>query len=226
MLQIGNFRLLAIAVALACLVSIASAVAVAQSTEPADVFQVNYFSNANSTTGPTAGRDQEVRVINPGAFAPSYPPSSLCAMIYVFDNKQELKECCGCMISSDGLLELSVNRNLTSNPFNGVKPTDGDIKIVSALANDFFSGVECDPTGGGKTPSGTYALNIVPTPDLRAWSSHLQTGGFTTEDEFQDATLSSGELKSLQEECYGIANVGSGFGICAQGVANSSEVCN
>jgi hypothetical protein len=149
-------------------------------------------------------------------------------MIYVFDNFQELKECCGCLITPDGLLELSVNRDLTSNPFNGIKPTNGDIKIVSATATaTAFLGVPCDPTGGGRLSNGSFALNITPIPDLRAWSTHFQSDGHTTEDEFQDATLSSAELDSLQEECFGIVTVGSlRAGICAEGVSTSSEICN
>src|ERR1700737_578666 len=220
MLRITNSRWLAIAATLACLFSVAS-VALAQSTEPPDTFQVNYFSNANNR----GGFDQEVRVINPGAYAPFFPPQDLCAMIYVFDDFQELKECCGCRISPDGLLQLSVNRDLTADPFNGIKPINGDIKIVSALENDNFGGVPCDPTGGGKFPNGTYALNIVPVPDLRAWSTHFQKDRKTTEDEFQDATLSSAELNRLQEECYGVVTVGSGHGIC-KSIPTSSETCN
>jgi hypothetical protein len=187
-----------------------------------DTFQVNYFSNANNK----AGTDAEVRIINPGVDAPSFPPSSLCAMIYVLDNKQELKECCGCLISTDGLAELSLDKNLVSNPFNGYSPTDGDIKIVSAAQNDNFGGVPCDPTGGGIGSNGKYVLNIAPTPDLRSWGTHVQNDGTVTEDDYQAATLSTGELASLQEECYGIVTVGSGAGICGEGVGNSSTVCN
>lgn len=193
----------------------------AQKDEPADTFQVNYFSNAN-----VSAVDQTVRVINPGAYAPNFPPNDICAMIYLFDNKQELKECCGCLITADGLLELSMNKDLTANPFDGAKPKNGDIKIVAAAENTTFLGVPCDPTGGGVGGNGKYVLNIVPTPDVRAWSTHYQNDGVVTEDEFNDAALSPAELDSLQEECYGVANVGSGAGICAQGVQNSSEVCN
>jgi hypothetical protein len=217
MLASGNSRWLAIAVTLACLVLLVSTVAVAQTD---DVLQVTYFSNNGGT------RDGEVRVINPGAYAPYFPPSNLCAMVYVFNNDQELQECCGCLISPDGLLELSIKNNLTNNTFTGVRPTNGDIKVVSALPNDFFGGVPCDPTGGGIQGNTAYALNIVPTADLRGWATHVQADNNITEDELQPATLSAAELNSLQEECYGIANVGSGFGICARGVVNSSEICN
>jgi hypothetical protein len=212
---------LASALTFACFPLLVSIVAAAQTQ---DVFQVTYFSNANSTIGATAGNDQEVRVINPGAYAPSFPPSDLCAMIYVFDNDQELQECCGCLISPDGLLELSINIDLTSNPFTGTKPPNGDIKIISALPNDLFGSAPCDPTGGGILPNGTYARNILPTPDLRGWATHIQTDGNITEDELQQATLSPFELYSLQEQCYGIANTGSFHGVCG-GPFNSSEIC-
>jgi hypothetical protein len=220
MFRTGNSRWLAIAiVAATCLLT--ASVGWAQK-QPADTFQVNYFSNANNK----AGTDQTVRIINPGADAPSFPPSSLCAMIYVFDNKQELKECCGCLISTDGLAELSLNKNLISNPFDGRTPNDGDIKIISAAQNDFFNGVQCDPQGGGIGSDHKYVLNIAPTADLRSWGTHVQNDSDLTEDEFQTATLSTGELDSLQEECYGIVTVGSGAGICGEGVFNSSTVCN
>lgn len=220
MLRTPNFRWLVITtVAATCLLT--ASVGWAQK-QPADTFQTNYFSNANNK----AGIDQEVRIINPGADAPSYPPASLCAMIYVFDNLQELKECCGCLISTDGLAELSLDKNLISNPFDGRSPTDGDIKIVSAAQNDNFGGVACDPTGGGIGGNGQYVLNIAPTVDLRAWGTHVQKDSNLTEDEFQSATLSTGELDSLQEECWGIVSVGSGAGICGEGVGNSSAVCN
>jgi hypothetical protein len=220
MFRTGNSRWLGIAmIAAICLLTASAGWAQSQ---PADTFQVNYFSNAANT----AGIDQTVRIINTGADAPNFPPSNLCAMLYVFDAKQELKECCGCLISTDGLAELSLNKNLVSNPFDGVSPTNGDIKIVSAAPNDSFGGVSCDPTGGGIGSNGKYVLNIAPTVDLRAWGTHVQNDNNLTEDEYQTATLSTSELDSLQEECYGIVAVGSGAGICGEGVGNSSTVCN
>jgi hypothetical protein len=227
MSQPGTSRWLAIAViAVACLL-LTSATAWAQA-QPTDVFWVNYFSN--NVPGNSGGLDQEVRIVNPGAYAPSYPPASLCAMIYVFDNMQEMKECCGCLISTNGLAELSVANDLTSNTFNGVAPTDGDIKIVSAVSNYTVNGAPaCDPTGGGISSTGGYVLNIAPTADLRSWGTHLpgyrKADGHITEDEFQDATLSTGELDSLQEECTGVIAVGSGYGQCGQHASNSSFSC-
>ena len=224
MSQKGRGIVLAL-IASACLIVTSAAWA----QQPADTFWVNYFSNNDVV----AGLDEEVRIINPGDYAPTYPPASMCAMIYVFDNKQELSECCGCLITTNGLAEASVSTQLTSNPFNGVSPTDGDIKIVSALPNatfteDGYTYPVCDPAGGGFGTNGKYALNIAPTPDVRAWSTHTpgydKPDGRTTEDIFQPATLSTAELDSLQEQCTNILTTGSGFGYCTA-TYSSSNYC-
>jgi hypothetical protein len=34
----------------------------------------------------------------------------------------EMKECCGCYVSPNGLLEARINRDLTANPFSGPPP--------------------------------------------------------------------------------------------------------
>jgi hypothetical protein len=237
MFQPGNARRLAIAGIAACLLL---AVGTVWAQSYPDTFSVNYYSNNSSTSHPS-GYDQQVRIVNPGAYAPSYPPSYICAMIYVFDNDQEMKDCCACNISSNGLAELSVSKNLTINPYNGVVSNDGDIKIVSALQNGYLtvqpvtgppvtSNAPCDPSGGGRTGTGGYALNIVPTPDLRAWSTHLPgfktSDGRVTEDQFQDSTLGKAELDSLQEQCTNIVENGSGTGICTGPYPNSSTVCD
>jgi len=122
-----------------------------------------------------------------------------------------------------------------------VVPNDGDIKILSTLQNGYLtvqpakgppvtSNAPCDPSGGGRNASGGYTLNIVPTPDLRAWSTHLPgyktSDGSTTEDDFQSATLSKAELASLQEQCTDIVENGSGTGICTGPYPNSSTVCD
>ncbi len=70
-------------------------------------FGVDYFAN-NTTAG---APDGTVRINNPGT-----TNGNLCAMIYVFDNDQEMNECCGCITTPDGLRTLSVKNNLTNNP--------------------------------------------------------------------------------------------------------------
>jgi hypothetical protein len=165
--------------------------AVAQTTPPADTLKVDYFANANTDGAP----DATVRITNPGTSG-----GSICAAIYVFDTTQELSECCSCPITPDGLITLSVDYNLTSNPLTGVFLTDGVLKIVST------------PLVGGTCQAPT---SLDPTPAVRAWATHIQNHTYTiTETASQDATLSSTEQASLDRACKSIHTVGSGAGIC------------
>ena len=168
-----------------------------------DVYWVNYYSNRYSSPG---AFDQTVRIINPGEQGTplSTGHGTVCADIYVFDATQEMTECCSCRITANGLLTLSVNRDLTSNPLQGWPPArDGVIKIVSDNRGN------CDPT------------SPVPTPDLRAWATHLQNPGgpylVTTEDEFEAAPLQQNELSFLGQACSFVLFLGSGKGSCSCG---------
>ncbi len=169
-----------------------------------DVFAVDYFANANTV----GAQDATVRVINPGTgtVAGTGPDSGgtgndLCALIYVFDANQQLSECCGCFISSNALLTLSVNTNLTANPLLGTKLKTGVIKILGSSVTK-----PCDPT------------SINPVPALRAWATHIQNKVGTafppTEGESQAATLSIGEANDLGEDCTVLQELGSGAGVC------------
>lgn len=166
----------------------------------ADTFKVNYYSGANS-----GSTDATVRITNPGTSG-----GDLCAMIYVFEPDQQMAECCGCSVTPDGLLTLSVNKNLTANALTGVKLTTGAIKIVSSTNPG-----SCNPS------------KVTPTPSIRAWITHLQSGtsgsanenlgggkGAITEQDFLDATLSTTELNKLEGFCGNIQQNGSGHGVC------------
>ncbi len=189
-----------------------------------DAYTVDYFANAHTTGAP----DGIVRVINPGTTSAPNPTSPtytegghLCALIYVFDNTQEMAECCGCFVSANALLTLSVNANLTGNPLLGNIPpncgppplfahpclTTGVIKIVASHDPGFPTN-PCNPT------------TMTPTRTLRAWATHIQgpntTGAKfpTTEGESQAATLGQGEAADLAEDCAVIGTEGFGQGIC------------
>jgi len=181
---------------------------------PSDVYKVNYFAN-NVSGAP----DQTVRIDNPGTDS----TANLCAMIYVFQNDQQMTECCGCEVTSNGLRTLSVTNDLTAHPLTGIsaKPLNGVIKIVSAAVNGGGLTTPCDPTGGLVFP-GLSAENVVPTPSIRAWGSHNQnkvgTAYPVTETEFTDATLSLDELDTnLEETCVFTQHLGSGHGVCSCG---------
>ena len=189
-----------------CLLVIGAGIASAQT----DVYKVNYFAN-NFPLAPDSGikplvvgvPQATIRIDNPGL---TY--GNLCAMIYVFDADQQLTECCGCIETHNGLRTIGLSY-LTTNPLTGVISNNGVIKIVSAAVNNS----PCDPTS-----------NVKPTPNLRAWATHVQnfvTPGYPiTETEFSDSTLGATELANLQAQCAFIGILGSGHGICSCGTGD------
>jgi hypothetical protein len=76
------------------------------------VYFVTYYSTAN-----TEAPDATLRIVNDGDASTSQtggkPNGNLWASIYVFDDSQELQECCNCFVSADGLLSESVDFELT-----------------------------------------------------------------------------------------------------------------
>jgi len=164
---------------------------------------VTYYSNANTTGAP----DSVLRLINDGGNATAAPEGvengTLWAAIYVFDDSQELRSCCACTVTSDGLLSESVNKQLTSNEFTGRgQISRGVIKVISSSSSD--------PT------------QPCPDPGLRGWQTHVQGTSnipekgpwFVTETTLADSNLSRTELYNLGTLCsYGLT-LGSGYGAC------------
>lgn len=197
-MKLANRSIILLSVLLAGVLIAGNGVASAQ-----DVYKVDYFSNnlyiltsgglGFPPTLPTAN----VRIANPGL---TY--GNLCAMIYVFDQDQQMTECCGCSVSHNGLLTLTVAQ-LTLNPLTFVVSHNGVVKVVSAAVNNS----PCDPTA-----------NVTPKPNLRVWVTHIQnpigTAYPVTETEASDSTLGATELANLQAQCSFINILGSGQGIC------------
>jgi hypothetical protein len=76
---------------------------VAASPDPS-TYNVGYFDVGEPVGDNGVGvGDNFVRLINPTA-----ANGTLCAMIYVFDDDEEPGECCGCPLSPNKLLSLSV----------------------------------------------------------------------------------------------------------------------
>jgi hypothetical protein len=198
--------------------------AFAQNVGDNSYYFVTYYSNANTAGVP----DATLRVVNDGGGAcdtESVSSKVLCAdfddigtlwaAIYVFDDSQEMRSCCACPITVDGLLSESVNKELTSNEFTGRgEMTRGVIKVISSFSSD--------PT--------------LPEPiaGLRAWFTHIQATTstfpapgpgapvnvvekgpwFVTETALADSNLSQTEYLNLGALCsYGLT-IGSGYGNC------------
>ena len=153
-----------------------------------DVFWVAYYSGGVSSS--TAPPGSKVQIINTGASG-----GNLCADIYVFDSREEMKECCRCTTTPDGLLTLTM-AELTNNPANGAFSPTGVIKIVSD------SGSNCNEA------------SPAPTPELRSWIVNPNNAGSNTESEFEATPLSPQELSNLKVLCGAIKNQ-SGPGVCA-----------
>lgn len=149
----------------------------------------------------TSGIDSTIRITNPAVTG-----QDLCTMIYVFDQAQQMSECCGCMVSQDGLLTLSLEKSLLGNPLIGIPSKSGTILLVTA-----------DPSANPNC----NASAITPQGAAVAWSTHLfqpQSGqaSFTpgTEDTFSTMPLNMTLSSALQAQCSFIQQLGSGQGVC------------
>ena len=178
-------------------------------------YLVDYYSNNTAqiiptdTAAPAVFADQQLRLVNFGtAGTPlTSPVGDVCANIYVFDANQELISCCSCRITPNGVLTLSVARDLTSNPVTSVVPINGDIKVVSTLA------------GAGACSPLTYNGGLLDS--TLGFGTHAQLSGgtapgiFITETRVPAAALSSVEQSFLPQACQFARYLGSGKGTCS-----------
>jgi hypothetical protein len=193
--------------------------------------------------------DNIIRLVNPNGSAnlALAGDQTICAMIYVFDDDEEMGECCGCPLTSSELSTLSVENNLTSN-WVGAGPEKGDhasgaIAIVAAPQipglislgpsnNGHFctagqSGacnLGCDPThspGFVVTSANNLLGSITHNQVVQAGPPGFNGAAFNlTEVElFDDAGGDPTNLTYLQEECGALVGNGSGAGSC-----NCSEI--
>jgi len=159
--------------------------------------------------------DALVRLVNVGNFDAGTEgvPGALCANFYVFDDDQELQECCSCFISADDVLTVSVIANLTANPaFHNAKMSLGAIKVVGSFRNCSFDQASllngpllAEGLKGTMNHAETIASNLPP-------SFAFVTS--TSVDEFKAAPLDLGELRTLVTNCGQLFKQGSGAGIC------------
>ena len=204
------FIVLAAALALP---GIARAQAVAE-----DRYFVAYFDNAN-TQGAPEGLLRIVNSAEPNPFTGL--GGDVCAMIYVFRPDQQLAECCGCKVTPNGLLTISVNNNLTANPLTSDAFTRGSIFVVSAMLNEpnahpapKGSSVECNPSDsfveGNRLEIWITNPQVVNNPNV----PFVLTESHPSEENFSDL-----EATALANKCGGITSTtlgpgGSGHGLC------------
>jgi hypothetical protein len=177
---------------IALMLGIASGSALAQNVGDNSTYFVTYYAN-NVTTAP----DATARFVNDGDTG-----NDLWASIYVFDDSQELTECCSCDVSADGLLSESVRTQLTANPLTGIKPSRGVIKVISSSVNAGGPGSHENPTSN---------FTNTPAAGLRGWATHIQSVAnrypngpapySQTETAFSDSNLAAGEKAMLENLC-------------------------
>ncbi len=205
---------------LAFLAIVITMVAFAQNPITADSpFQVRYAANLNVA-------DALVNITNTGANGASLtgpgagPVGNICVNVYAFSPDEQLVSCCSCLITPNGLVSLSVYDSLRSNTLTGVTPNSMVIKLISTGAGAAFTGTSCT---GSAAAVGAAGFPVV--AGMAAWgtSAHVPGAGAVpgapapfaiTETAFTPATLSAGELASLNNRCLNIIGNGSGFGIC------------
>jgi hypothetical protein len=200
-----TFTLLALTTAISLLaLAFAPARASAQQPTIPDSLKVDYFAYANTAGAP----DGTVRLSNPGTTG-----GNVCAAIFVFNADQEVQACCSCLLTPDGLLTLSVNDDLTTNPLTGVTLISGSFSIISTA------------TVNGSCPLPT-TLNPI-SGGVRSWSTHIEQLRFKATKRYsgtvapsQDATLSATEESTLATDCYDIYVAGSGHGFCTCGTGD------
>jgi hypothetical protein len=76
--------------------------------------------------------------------------TDVCAMIYVFDDSQEMGECCGCPLTPNELRTFSVRDALVSNWALGTQANSrGTIVVIGSSINDPGTGATMNGCGNG-----------------------------------------------------------------------------
>ena len=157
---------------------------------------------------PPDGLDTTLRIVSSGS-----RPGSVCAMIYVFDQGQQMSACCGCNVSRDGLLELSYSHDLLANPLTGTRSSSGTVAVIAA-----------DPAANPTCDAGS----IVPSGHLLTWSAATEALGHdsyaVSEVPGADAPLADIELANVQAQCAFVRILGSGHGQCSCGKSPSAAI--
>ena len=163
----------------------------------------NYFNAANAIA---SGTDGTLWITNPGVTAGSPSHGTLCAMVYVFDDSQEMNACCGCSISDSGIRIVSLLNDLTSNVLTGHTPHAGVIYIIP-------SAIESNPTCDPSSLSPTGMLEASQTNDQPVPGGTYQL----TEAPYTSSQLNSTNGEALPGLCSAVEKLGSGAGVCSCG---------
>ena len=189
----------------AMLISVA---AYAQNPITADSpYQTRYVSNL-------ANADSVINLSNTGAIGAGLGSGftanvtgAICANVYAFAADEEIVSCCSCPVTPNGVVGLSVQKDILANTLSGrAAPTSLAIALVATA-----------PVAGSCANSAATLGTLV--PGMTAWlhaeaapAAGTCTGG--TETAFTPSTLNALEFNRLTNLCAFIQAQGSTFGIC------------
>jgi hypothetical protein len=217
---------------------------------PGEVLWTWYETSEGSFSDHHFGNgDNIIRLVNPVGSATSattgLSTSNACAMIYVFDDDEEMIECCGCPITPAQMATISVEDDLTDNPgitgSEGLDTDNGAIAIIATAPNAQITSIlDANPeTGcnfssgagaachGGCDPSQTPGFSVTGAKNLLGSITHNQivtgsgffgtttTSGLTEVALFDDAGGDPQNITYLQTACTFLAQGSSGGGVCS-----------
>ncbi len=230
---------------------------------PSTGFLTSYYDVASSTLPTASGYggsggsggvgDALVRIINPNHEDPQQLGTQ-CAMIYVFDDIEEMQACCGCPVTPDGIRTLSVINNITSNfgvnrgnliagvvDIVGTPPNMSGTKAVTVPPQITTIGLgvgglvwSCDPSGQFGPTVGQASTPVTPIPGLVAYQTHTEGNvptpasrtlvKGTAVEEFASAQPDGAHLTELQNNCFFLILNGSGSGACSCGSGDNISI--
>ncbi len=213
----------------------AAANAGAAAGDPGSVLY-GYFDVSEPTSDNGTGNgDNVMRLINTTA-------RDMCALIYVFDDDEQLGECCGCPLTANELLSFGITNNpyysggVTDNLTTNWREASGDqqsgvIAVVGATAltgciqNGSASNYTtlnpactagCDPTV--RFQDGVIVQSTPSGQGLNGTLVHNQrigdANGILEVNMFDDSPGDANNIASLQDLCKNNIQRGSGKGWC------------
>jgi hypothetical protein len=219
-----------------------------ETTEPLDVCltpiegeDAQHFSGSTTVSVDTDGcnhggeGDNIIRLVNPNGAAngnlAGARPQPVCAMFYVFDDDEEMGECCGCPLSSAQLATFSVEKNLTSDwALQGGEAGDqanGAIAVIAASPNSLLTcSGQSGACHGGCDPTNVPGYSVTSTNNLLGSVTHnqvtvsLSSGTLVEISGITETVLSDDgggdpiNLIYLQEQCGALVGNSTGGGIC------------
>ncbi len=170
----------------------------------------------------TGTGDNIIRLINPAGCGNGGvsnqqcgSETDLCAFFYVFDDDQEMGECCGCGITPNELYTASVKNDLTADWGLGVNDAQsGVVQIISGQQNNFD---HCDSAHGCNGACDPTIPSLPSTSMIGSISKGQQilgTNGITEIPLQNDGPAETVESEYLSAECASLIANDSGGGVC------------